>query len=328
MSQKHTLNWVLAHEPYHLFINAAKSFSEEIAAETNGEYNINVITLADWNEQAKQTIPGDVTIPAPIHSVDLSRVVDYVDNGMIDIATTYSNTLGRVDKDLFSLTMPFLFNSDEHARGVLDGPIGQHLLSKLADTSNVRGLTFTYSGGFRIVPSNKAIERLEDFYKMNIGTSYNPVATETWKAVDANPVSMFIEDLEKNIANGIVEGGETTYTRFFVLGHDRQATHINANEHSIFLTTLIINKQLWESLGEKVQGVFARAALRAAQLERNESLLDNEVIRVRAAAKGIPTISMNNMERARFVSVTKGLYDKFNTYFSPGLLSQLTSKGN
>lgn len=315
--KKTTLNWVLAHEPYHVFLKAAKCFSDEISAETNGEYKINVITLAEWNEQAKQ----DVTI----HSMHKERIVEYVDNGMIDIATTYANTLGRVDKDLFSLSMPFLFDSDEQARGIIDGPIGQHLLSKLADKSNVRGLAFTYSGGFRIVPSNKAIERLEDFYKMNIGTSYNPVATETFKTLGANPVGMFIEDLEKNIAQGIVQGGETTYTRFFMLNHDKQATHINDNEHSLFLTSLVINKQIWQSLGEEVQGVFARAALRAAQLERDDSLADNIIIQKRAAEKGIPTVRMNDVERARFISATKGLYDKFNTYFSPGLLSQLTN---
>jgi TRAP-type C4-dicarboxylate transport system substrate-binding protein len=315
--KKTTLNWVLAHEPYHVFLKAAKSFSDEISAETNGEYTINVITLAEWNEQAKQ----DVTI----HSMHKERIVEYVDNGMIDIATTYANTLGKVDKDLFSLSMPFLFDSDEQARGIIDGPIGQHMLAKVAEKSNVRGLVFTYSGGFRIIPSNKAVEKLEDFYKMNIGTSYNPVATETWKTVSANPVSMFHEDLAKNLAEGIVQGGETTYTRFFLLGQDKETTHINDNEHSLFLTSLIINKQLWHTLGEKVQGVFARAALRAAEIERNDSLADNVIIKKRAEAVGIPVIKMDSVQKARFVSATKGLYDKFNTYFSPGLLSQLTN---
>ena len=311
-----TINWVLAHEPYHVFIKAAKSFADEVAAETNGAYKINVITLAEWNEQAKQNVT--------IHSVDKERVVDLVDSGMIDIATTYANTLGRVDQDLYSLSMPFLFDSDEQARGIIDGPIGQHLLSKLADNSNVRGLTFTYSGGFRIVPSNHAIETLENFYNMNIGCGNNPVAMETFRSVGANPVAMYIEDLEQNIAQGRVQGGETTYTRFFLLNHDKQTTHINDNEHSLFLTCLIINKQLWQSLGEQVQGVFARAALRAAQLERDDSLADNILIQQRAAAKGIPTIRLSHMEKARFVTATKGLYSKFNTYFSPGLLSQLT----
>ena len=311
-----TINWVLAHEPYHVFIKAAKSFSDEVFAETNGAYKINVITLAEWNEQAKQSVT--------IHSVDKERVVDFVDNGMIDIATTYANTLGKVDKDLYSLSMPFLFDSDEQARPIIDGPVGQHLLAKLGNDSNVRGLAFTYSGGFRIVPSNHAIETLEDFYNMNIGCGANPVAIDTFRAVGANPVAMYIEDLEKNIAQGLVQGGETTYTRFFLLNHDKQATHINDNEHSLFLTCLIINKQLWQSLGEQVQGVFARAALRAAQLERDDSLADNVLIQERAAAKGIPTIRLNNTEKARFITSTKGLYTKFNTYFSPGLLSQLT----
>ena len=35
--QQITLNWVLAHEPYHVFIKAAKSFADEVRAETNGK---------------------------------------------------------------------------------------------------------------------------------------------------------------------------------------------------------------------------------------------------------------------------------------------------
>jgi TRAP-type transport system periplasmic protein len=314
--QQITLNWVLAHEPYHVFIKAAKSFAEEINVETNGQYTINVIDLHEWNKLAEQSVTH--------HSIDKERIVELVDSGEIDIATTYATTLGRVDKDFYALSMPFLFDSDEQAREIIDGPTGQYMLSKLSDTSNVRGLAFTYSGGFRIIPSNHAIETLENFYNMNIGCGNNPVAVETFKSVSANPVSMYIEDLEKNIASGRVQGGETTYTRFFVLGHDKQTTHINDNEHSLFLTCLIINKQLWQSLGEKVQGVFARAALRAAQIERNDSLADNVLIQQQASAKGIPTIRMSTIEKARFVTATKGLYSKFNTYFSAGLLSQLT----
>ena len=35
------LNWVLAHEPYHVFIKAANSFAEEVYVETNGQCKIN-----------------------------------------------------------------------------------------------------------------------------------------------------------------------------------------------------------------------------------------------------------------------------------------------
>jgi TRAP-type C4-dicarboxylate transport system substrate-binding protein len=312
-----TINWVLAHEPYHVFIEAARSFADEVADETKGEYQINVIDLNEWNAIAQANLS--------VHTTDREKIIGLVDSGVIDMATVYASTLGRIDRDMYALTMPFLFDSDEHARGVIDGAVGQHMLAKVADNSGIRGLAFTYSGGFRIVPSNRQIESINDFYNMNIGCGNNPVAVETFKAVGSNPVPMYIEDLEASLESGRVDGGETTYTRFFVLGHDRQTSHINDNEHSLFLTSLIINQQLWLSLGEQTQGIFARAAMRAAQIERDHSLADNVLIQKRAAEQGIPTVRMTENEKARFVTATKGLYNNFNTYFSPGLLDQLTN---
>lgn len=311
-----TINWVLAHEPYHVFIKAAKSFADEVFSETNGAYSINVLDLKEWNAIAKDNLTE--------HTTDRERVIGLVDSGIIDMATVYASSLGRIDPDMYALTMPFLFDSDEQARATIDGPVGQHMLAKVANNSGIRGLAFTYSGGFRIVPSNRSIESIGDFASMSIGCGNNPVAVETFRAVGATPVPMYIEDLESNLKLGRVDGGETTYTRFFVLGHDRQTTHINDNAHSLFLTSLIINQQLWLSLGERVQGIFARAAMRAAQIERDHSLADNVVIQKRAAEQGIPTVRMTAPEKARFVTETKTLYNKFNTYFSAGLLDQLS----
>ncbi len=81
-----TLNWVLAHEPYHVFIKAAQQFAAEIAAETNGEYQINVIDLTEWNKLAEQNLTTLTT--------DREKIINLVNNGSIDIATVYANTLG------------------------------------------------------------------------------------------------------------------------------------------------------------------------------------------------------------------------------------------
>jgi TRAP-type C4-dicarboxylate transport system substrate-binding protein len=310
-----TLNWVLAHEPYHVFIKAAQNFAREVAEETNGQYQINVIDLTEWNKQAQDNLTTLTT--------DRERIINLVDNGSIDLATVYANTLGTIDQDMYALSMPFLFREHEQAQKVIDGAVGQHMLAKVAEQSNIRGLVFTYSGGFRIVPSRHAIEKLEDFYRMNIGCGNNPVSMGTFQSVGANPVPMFIEDLAKGLQEQKVDGGETTYTRYFILGHDQETSYINDNEHSLFLTSLIINKQLWNSLGEKVQGVFARAALAAAKIEREESLADNVVVQTQAAKQGIPTVSMSATELARFEDAIKGMYTNLNTYFSGGLLDQL-----
>lgn len=310
-----TLNWVLAHEPYHVFIKAAKTFAEEVLVETRGQYQINIIDLTEWNRLAQQNLTTLTT--------DREKIIKLVDNGAIDMATVYANTLGTLDPDFYALSMPFLFKDNESAQRTIDGPIGQHMLSKVAEKSNIRGLVFTYSGGFRIVPSKQAIATLEDFYNLNIGCGNNPVSVGTFKSVGANPVPMFIEDLSKGLVEEKVDGGETTYTRYFILGHNEHTQYINDNEHSLFLTSLIINKQLWQSLGQEVQAIFARAALGAAKIEREESLADNVLVQNRAAEQGIPTIRMDEKQKIRFEKSVQGMYDSLNTYFSPGLLSQL-----
>jgi TRAP-type C4-dicarboxylate transport system substrate-binding protein len=318
--QQITLNWVLAHEPYHVFIKAAKSFAEEVYAETNGQYSINVVNLKEWNELAQTNLTN--------HTTDREKIINLIDNGTIDLATVYASTLGKFDNDINALAMPFLFNDHEEASKIIDGQIGQHLLSKVAKHKNIRGLTFTYSGGFKIIPSIQAIETLEDFYRLNLSCTNNAVSIGTIEAVGANPVPAMIEDITKKLASGEIAGGETTYTRYFILEQDKHTKYINDNEHSLFLTSLVINEQLWQSLSSEVQQVFSRAAMRSAKIEREDSLADNLIVEAQAAKAGIVTVKMNNKEKTKFVNATKGLYNSLETYFSPGLLNQIINEKN
>ena len=148
-----TLNWVLAHEPYHVFIKAARNFAQEVAEETRGEYQINVIDLTEWNQRAKDNLTTLTT--------DRERIINLVGNGSIDLATVYANTLGTLDQDMYALSMPFLFRDHEHAAKVFEGPIGESLLEGYSRRSNIQGMAFTYSGGFRNVLSSKKVSTLK-----------------------------------------------------------------------------------------------------------------------------------------------------------------------
>lgn len=313
MSKK--LTWVIAHEPYHLFINAASQFADEIFEETNGAYSIEVLGLNDWAAQKG--------IDISVHFKDRERVVKLVDEGVIDIATTYIETLGRIEKDLYVLGMPFLFNDDDHATDILDGTIGDALLSKLSQKSNIQGLAFTYSGGFRIMPGRKALETFSDFYNMPVACSHSPVSFDIFKATGADPKPMAIDAVKGAITRGEVEAGSTTYARFFASGYNDVAEVINDTQHSLFLTSMVTNKQLWDNMSPKTRSIFKRAALRAAKLERQESVADNTRIQKEAKEVGIETIIMPQKEKIKLVNATKSIYDKYYTYFSPGLLRSI-----
>lgn len=312
------LTWVLAHEPYNLFLNAATQFSKEIEAGTNGRYSIDVIGLDEWNQRSDAA-------KLTTHAGDRAKVVDLVDNGTIDMATVYVNTLGNIDKNMWVLSMPFLFDGHDHAEQVIDGAIGRSLFDGLSHNSNLKGLAFTYSGGFRMIPGVTAIEGIKDFYNLTIRTGTNPVAQDTFKALGANPVGMLIDQFREAMNNQSVQAGETTYPRFFSMGHHEQAKYINHTEHSLFLTSIVMNKNMWANMSKDDQQVFADAAISAAQVERRESLADIARVQTAAAALNIPTIIMSAAERQKFIDTTKTIYSKYDTFFDNGVLGAITS---
>jgi TRAP-type transport system periplasmic protein len=306
------LTWVIAHEPYHLFLRAADEFSKEIHEETNGRYELEVMGLSEWNELNNENLTAEPK--------DREKVVDYVNNGKIDIASTYVETLGKLHKDLWVLGLPFLFNDHDHADRTLDGSIGLHLLDKMGENSNIKGLAFTYSGGYRIIPSSRALETLEDFYDLRIACSKNPVSYDMFTATKSLPIPMLVDEINDAFRAGIIEAGSTTYARFFEAGHHETAQYINDTQHSLFLTSIIANQNLWNSMGKTTQEIFARAALRAAKIERDESILDNFRVQQKAASIGIETIKMTSKENNKFKLALKSVYPKYESYFGSGLV--------
>lgn len=309
----HTFTWVLAHEPYNLFLRAASSFAHQIEHETDGRYKIEVLGLDAYNQ--RQDGKALTT-----HASDRERVVALVESGQIDMATVYVNTLGQLDHNMWALSMPFLFRDHEHAQQVLDGDIGAQLMTGLAQKSRLQGLAFTYSGGFRIIPSLHAIESVKDFWNMTLRTGKNPVALDTFRAVGANPVGMLIDEFRGALERAEVTAGETTYPRFFTMGHDKAAKYINHTEHSLFLTAIVMNSRLWQGMTDQDQQIWRSAAISAAKIEREESLADIQRVQNLARSQGIETVTMTAKARQQWALETACMYTKYHEFFDNAIL--------
>jgi len=313
MTEPRELTWVIAHEPFHVFLRAADEFSRLVEQGTNGRYKLKVMGLQEWNELTGHSLT--------IHSSDREKVVDYVNEGKIDIATTYVETLGKLEKHLWVLGLPFLFNDHEHAYRVLDGDIGQSLFHRLEANTNLKGLAFTYSGGYRIIPSTRALTNLQDFYNLKVACSKSPVSSDMFKAVNATPVPMLVDEINQAMKEGRIEAGTTTYARFFARKQHETAKFINDTQHSLFLTSIVTNKKVWNSMSKDDQQVWAEAALQAAQIEREESIKDNFRVQAEAEEYGIETVTMTEKEKSKFAGALKTVYPKYELEFGQDLVN-------
>lgn len=312
MSKKH-VKWVIAHEPIGYFLAVAENFAQEVNEKTNGMFEIEVLSLSDFSEKYYDG--------KKITKYDL---MDLINSGAIEMSHIYTTWLADYNKDLHALDLPFLFADHAHADRVLEGEVGAELLAGVAANSNIQPLSYTYSGGYRIVPANFKADTVESWKGRTVRTSRSPVAVDVFKLLGAEPKEhIALEEMNEFADRGEIEAGESTYVRVFPLDQYKSFKVVNDTEHSLFLTSIIVNQDFMKSLPEEVQAVMGQAAFNAARKERKVSVADIPNILAECEEKGVEVVRMNTEEKAKFVQITSKVYDMYQDYFTAGLVDRL-----
>ena len=307
------IKWVIAHEPIGLFLKVAEDFAAKVNAKAKGKYFIEVLSLTDYSNKynaGKRVTKNDL--------------MDLINSGAIEMSHIYTTWLADYNKDLHALDLPFLFKDHDHATRVLDGDIGRSLLDKVSNNSNIHAMSYTYSGGFRIVPANFRADTVEAWQGKKVRTSRSPVAVDTFKLLGAQPFEgIALEEMNAAADKGIIEAGESTYVRVFPLDQHKSFEVVNDTAHSLFLTSIITNKDFFAGLDMHDQAVFSEAAAEAALFERKTSVADIPDILAECEQNGVEVVRMNDRELVKFQEVTSQVYGMYEDYFTAGLVDSI-----
>lgn len=150
------IRWVIAHEPLSLFVRAAEDFQKFVnEAQSAEKIEVEVMTLSEYSMKYNDGV-----------LVTKHDLLDLMEQGKIEMSQMYTTWLAEdIEHDMLALEMPFIFEDHDHATRVLEGPVGEGLLEKITEKSNVRGMAFTYSGGFRNIIVDKPVSGLDDLGK-------------------------------------------------------------------------------------------------------------------------------------------------------------------
>jgi TRAP-type C4-dicarboxylate transport system substrate-binding protein len=301
---QYRIRWVLAHEPSGVFEQAAKDFAATVAQESKGDIEVQIVTAKDFGKDIGK---GEAVMP--------DEAAHAVASGRVEMTQTYTTSLGKYSRDLWVLDLPYLFRDHAQAAKVFEGDIGRQLLAGLAP-KHMHGLAFTYSGGYRILPTtSREIHRPEDVKGLRVRTSNSPVAQATIRALGGEPVPAWIDQTVPMAKAGKIDAGETTLARFADGRQDEGLPVINDTQHSLFLTAVLINDKFFNSLPKADQAAVQRAATAMARRERQESVDACEAERIAALAKGEKVITLTADEKARFVAALQPVYAEFAPTF-------------
>ena len=312
------IRWVIAHEPLVLFERAAEDFQRRVN-ELQKDVNIEVeiMTLTQYSQRYNNGVV-----------VTKHDLLDLMEAGKIEMSQMYTTWLAeRYVQDFLAFDMPFIFEDHDHATRVLEGEVGETLLKKVSEVANVRGLSYTYCGGFRQMITNKDVSTLDDLAGTTQRSNRNPVAQATLRALGINPHVAEVEDLRQEVVAGNCDGGETNYPRMYPLRQNEVTKSVIDTGHSLFLTTMIVGNQFFNSLSPKVQQIIKDAALIAGREERLETIRDGERAKVRLVQEeGAKIHPLSEVERNDAKAKTAIVYEELGNMFTPGLIDSIRSQ--
>jgi TRAP-type C4-dicarboxylate transport system substrate-binding protein len=315
MSQTRTIRWVLYHEPVDLFLRTAKAFSEELARTTDGRLSVEILTTQEYAEKYNKDSKLEPLVWMQSGDAEMTQI------HVTQLADWHA-------PDFYALELPFLFDSHEHATRVLEGQIGETMLSDLEKTTPVRGLAFTYSGGYRCLALDRAITTAEDLKGLTMITNTNPVAIDTAEAFGCIAVPVSPKDVfsgKKNTEHNHYGNNaiETTLPRYEAEAKTELHTYISNTKHSMYLTSILIAKDFWNSLDQADQEAIKGAAMHSSTLERQWTVEDSHKIAnstEEQAKLGVTYAELDDSERAKLKDAVQPLYNKYRKIFSVDLV--------
>ncbi|WP_417702102.1 TRAP transporter substrate-binding protein [Pseudophaeobacter sp.] len=246
---------------------AAQKFEEVLKAETGDAF--------EFNHFPSSGLGGE------------REVIEGLQLGTIEATIVSSGTLANFVPDTGVFDIPFLFRDLEHARAVLDGPIGQEILAKF-DTVGLHGLAWGEQGFRHITNNRNPIHTPADAEGLKLRTMENPVHLAAFNAMGAAPTPMAWPEVISSLQQGVIDGQENPLSVIVSVKLDEVQKYLTLSGHVYSPAMLLVSKPFWEGLDDTQKAAFEKAATAASEAMR--SYVDN------VETSGVETLKERGME--------------------------------
>jgi tripartite ATP-independent transporter DctP family solute receptor len=197
------------------------------------------------------------------------EMIEAVQLGTLDLVNTSTGPVGNFVPEVKIVDIPFLFRDYDHARHVLDGPIGQDILSKFPSKGLV-ALAWT-ENGFRHMTNNKrAIVKPTDASGLKMRTMENKVHMDGYKAFGIQPTPMAFPEVYGALQQGTVDGQENPIPVILASKFSQVQKHLSLTGHVYSPALIITSPRLMNKLSDADKKVFFDAAKMAASAQRKK----------------------------------------------------------
>jgi tripartite ATP-independent transporter DctP family solute receptor len=224
-----------------------KHFAEQLSAKSGGKMVAKLFSSG--------TLGNDVSMTSALRG------------GTLEMTVPDASTLTSLVKPFGLLNLPLVFNNEQEADAVLDGPFGQKLLAKLPEKGLI-GLGYWENGFRHVTNSRRPIIKADDLAGLKLRVIQNPLFLDTFTALGANATPMPFTELYSAMEQAAVDGQENPFATILASKFFEVQKHLVLSRHMYSAWVLLMSKKTWDGLSPQEQKIVQEAAREATLFER------------------------------------------------------------
>ncbi|MDS1140636.1 TRAP transporter substrate-binding protein [Pusillimonas sp. SM2304] len=279
---------------------AIDTFAKEVERLTNGRYVIKTFYASSLGAERE--------------------AMESVQMGTQELTWTSSGPVPNFVPEVKILDVPYLFTDYAHARGVLDGPIGDEMLEKF-EPKGFKALAWA-ENGFRHMTNNKhPIKVPADMQGLKMRTVENPVHIQAYKAFGINPTPMAFSEVFTALQQGTVDGQENPLSVITASKFDQVQKYLTLTGHVYSPGVYLMNKATFDKLSDEDKKAFIEAARIGVKANRDRIDSDEKNAVADLRSKGMEVIE--TIDKAQFQAALEPIMADFNKQFGKENLDRI-----
>ena len=196
--------------------------------------------------------------------------VSAVQGGTLEMTCLNAGILSTHVRELGVLDLPFLFTNESEADALVDGPIGQGMLAKLADKGMI-GLAYWELGFRNLTNSKRPITKVDDIAKLKIRTIQSSIYVDIFNTLGANATPMPFPEVYGALEQNAIDGQENPVATILASRFNEVQKHLALTRHIYNPMALLMSKKFWDTLSPTERKIIGEAAVEAGKFERQVS---------------------------------------------------------
>ena len=227
--------------------------------------------------------------------------------GGLDFNRVNFAPLNSIEPMTLPFSLPFVFDSVDHMRRVVDSEVGDEVLAAM-EPHGLIGLAIYDSGARNFYNARRAIASPADMAGLKIRVPGSDLYVAMVNALGANAVPIPFGEIYQSLAQGVIDGAENNWPTFVGERHYETTGYLSLTGHLLTPEALVMSKISWDKLSTGDQSLVREAARKSVtEMRRLWDLRIADAMTTIAASK----VKVNEVDKAPFAALMRPVWDQF-----------------